>query len=1328
MNRFRSALILLSAFFASLQFAMPSSAQVTYPIVYIRSAHLAKFQEVMFPMSFSGWHELVYRLPDGTERVLDCKRPASADQPVEACVDVSVSLNGENIYYSKYTDVRDSARNYQRWWVPVKGADLWRMNLATGEKVQLTFQEFTPNTGVANWAKDPLNSANEANKTRLGYGILNLGATEVSYSNGHAMIMFTSSRDAMLANKEFTAPNLRLYIGHDYGTGGLKNVEEIGFLNIGSAMHPFQLKDGRVIFSSYETHGLRDNRVWALWSIWPDGREFEPNVSAFRSGVSNHFQGQDSAGRILVTQYYNLNNWGFGTVMRLAAKQVAGLPAFGSPDVNDPSNPSFRIGLWNFDPTHQSHLKPRYERDPFSPPGYENLTAFVHREDRPSDKDASGEHMGKVTHPAGAPNGDVMLTWTGRRKGTMRFATDGEPFAGIYIVPGGVPIDTPNLLVKVVDDPAYNEQQARPVVPYSGIYGVAAPHEFSWLPNDGAKRGELPKGTPYGIVGTSSMLNRNVSNPIKMGTFPKGVDPFNPLLNIEGNWFIQGAESGAYTDDDIYAVRVVAQSGVSHRSYGPNDGDPLRFKATIGNERLHILGEFPVRKGAGIVDGDGKPDTSFLAKIPANVSFTFQTLNRDGLVLNNSQTWHQVRPGEVRNNCGGCHAHANQPTDFAKTAAAKPDYNVVDLTKSLMLLSKDGSGNPTTRTAAESERGIEFYKDIKPLLERSCVGCHNAGNAQGNLRLDMELEKGIPKAYNCLANDSGAACGHKPVIQLGGSYVWRAPNQSRYVRALQSRRSLLVWKVFGRRLDGMTNATAPTESVPGDASTLPAGTDPTYADLDYTGTIMPPPGSGFPPLTEDEKMMIGRWVDLGTPISYQNALIDRDGWFSDEVRPTLYLLPAKEINREQLREIRIGMTDFGTGLDMASFSVKASFEVNGSPPQTELASKFSVVGDGIWALQLNSPLTELRDAELKVSIKDKKGNIQFINRVFSVLSGDRPDTPQRPAIISVSVADKQARIGWAKPGKKIDGTNYPADAAFKFKLLVGERTGVYDREFDGGSDLSLLLSNLDITKSYYAAVQAREDTSTSAWSAVSQEIGFRLDGAPPTTNPNPNEPGGSTPNNNLRIRDFDFDGDGTVDRISKGKLGKFTITLSSTGEKVKVVLPPNFEFAALGDYNGDSKTDIGVVSRDARGLVWDVLLAGEKKTVRAKTPGVRSSPLINCDLNGDRTVELAWFQGTKVTFRTLADKTKTNRRIALLKNPQAKVLGCGESNGSLGDEIYIELPPVKGLRTIVAVAADGSEVARFTTKAKGLIEVRDMNGDRMSEVVVAKGKKILPKS
>ena len=71
----------------------------------------------------------------------------------------------------------------------------------------------------------------------------------------------------------------------------------------------------------------------------------------------------------------------------------------------------------------------------------------------------------------------------------------------------------------------------------------------------------------------------------------------------------------------------------------------------------------------------------------------------------------------------------------------------------------------------------------------------------------------LPGTYYRLAADREAKFGHKPrhPQRRGGNQ-----NASRYVRMFQSRRSLLVWKIYGQRLDGWTNDDFPTETVPGD--------------------------------------------------------------------------------------------------------------------------------------------------------------------------------------------------------------------------------------------------------------------------------------------------------------------------------------------------------------------------------------------------------------------------------------------------------------------------------------------------------------------------------
>ena len=55
--------------------------------------------------------------------------------------------------------------------IPVGGADIYRINLATREVVRLTHQEWTPNTAAGEWADDPLDSSQGRNY--LGFGIYN---------------------------------------------------------------------------------------------------------------------------------------------------------------------------------------------------------------------------------------------------------------------------------------------------------------------------------------------------------------------------------------------------------------------------------------------------------------------------------------------------------------------------------------------------------------------------------------------------------------------------------------------------------------------------------------------------------------------------------------------------------------------------------------------------------------------------------------------------------------------------------------------------------------------------------------------------------------------------------------------------------------------------------------------------------------------------------------------------------------------------------------------------------------------------------------------------
>jgi hypothetical protein len=208
-----------------------------YDIVYVRAPRReadgrSKWAEVGDPRTMEPGAELMLLHPDGKEEVIV---PVKGDESV---ADPAVSFDGEWVYYALFHD----ARNH-------KGADIYRVHVATRKIVRLTRQAFTPNTGAADWSKTPLPA----------WGVHNLGPCPVPGGK----VAFVSDRNAFKATNPGYAPNalaLQLFVMDDDGG----NVECIGHLNLGMALHPVMLKDGRIMFSSLESQGLRSHHLWGV--------------------------------------------------------------------------------------------------------------------------------------------------------------------------------------------------------------------------------------------------------------------------------------------------------------------------------------------------------------------------------------------------------------------------------------------------------------------------------------------------------------------------------------------------------------------------------------------------------------------------------------------------------------------------------------------------------------------------------------------------------------------------------------------------------------------------------------------------------------------------------------------------------------------------------------------------------------------------------------------------------------------------------------------------------------------------------------------------------
>jgi hypothetical protein len=990
------------------------SVEYDYDIVYVRGKRRAdgkeaRWSEFSRPTMMEPGADLMLLHPDGCEELLVSGSGGSVMDPY-------VSFDAEWVFYAKFIDAKHT------------GADIFKIHVPSRKIVRLTDQTFTPNTGAAPWSKDFRTP--ESGKSALRYGVYNLGPCPIPGGK----LMFTSNRNAHVPPRGYPRYTLQLFLMDDDGA----NVEQVGYINIACALHPVILRDGRVLFSTLESQGMHNSILWGIWSIHPDGTNWAPVISAFENGGAPsgyHFQTQLSDGSIIIEKYYNQNQKGFGTLFKLPENPQKGVPPFGPGYRNDDRNQVKFLDIAGRDRAHAV---------PFSPAGMELITPWIFWQDNPSYPsvldDPKSPRIGKVTHPCGAPDNHLLVAWTlgpiGGSAGAVReFMVPRQMDSGICLIRKGKMTRQPGDMLLIKNDPKYNEQWPRPLVSYERMYGVKEPKRLIHK-NDGKKFKQLPEGTPFGLVGTSSLYKRESA--------PAGIVPDGSVTAVspdpkpkqswnnawKTNWALQGSDAGLYGNDEIHAIRIVVQE--PRTDIRGNRQAPLYANHAL--ERLRILGEIPVRKfnaeGKQPTDPDGNPDTSFLAKIPADQSFTFQLLDKNGMTLTTAQTWHQVRPGEARYDCGGCHAHSQSPTEFSRTAAARSDYKLFDLTKSTPLLTEKAGDDSKRQWDANDQTGlrhvrspvvnVEYFRDVRPILERSCVACHShkSDKPAGDLVLDDDHLGATP----AFGHDAG------PAVRVPNTYfrlaAWKRYTRpragemvmpqaaSRYVTKFQSRRSLLIWKMYGQRMDGYHNDDYPTITKVGELASLRLKGE-RVADLDYgnekalsdyirryvidndfVGSVMPPPQAvktgKVQPLSDEDRRTIVRWIDLGCPIDVdpQYDPADADGrsygWMGDDQRPTLTLTFPQPGPNQTMTQILVGMTDAYTGIAPGSFTVTADFDIDGIEPGINLADQFQPLSDGRWQMKLTRAMIGLKQGTLTVSVKDRQGNVSRIERRFSV--------------------------------------------------------------------------------------------------------------------------------------------------------------------------------------------------------------------------------------------------------------------------------------------------------------------------------------------------------
>jgi hypothetical protein len=289
--------------------ASDKSVRFDYDIVYVRArragdkVHKRFYTDFSQPVTLEPGADLMLLHPEGNEELLVAGGDGSITDPM-------ISFDAQWAYYVRIYNLK----NHNQWSPPRQGADIYKIHLKTRKVVRLTNQKFFPNAGLAPWSADYRTP--QEGKSYFEYGVFNMGPCPLPGGR----IVFTSNRDGFRPPKGYPVFALQLFVMDDGDTDigetdDPPNLEKIGHLNLAGALHPIVLQDGRILYSTLESQGIRGDILWGIWTIRPDGTAWSPFVSAFDPGGAPngfHFQTQLSDGSVIVEEYYNQNNSGFG--------------------------------------------------------------------------------------------------------------------------------------------------------------------------------------------------------------------------------------------------------------------------------------------------------------------------------------------------------------------------------------------------------------------------------------------------------------------------------------------------------------------------------------------------------------------------------------------------------------------------------------------------------------------------------------------------------------------------------------------------------------------------------------------------------------------------------------------------------------------------------------------------------------------------------------------------------------------------------------------------------------------------------------------------------
>lgn len=228
----------------------------------------------------------------------------------------------------------------------------------------------------------------------------------------------------------------------------------------------------------------------------------------------------------------------------------------------------------------------------------------------------------------------------------------------------------------------------------------------------------------------------------------------------------KGNPDGSITADDrvFKYVRVIMQLPTSKNDMqaihsDSTEGDVFATAVSSGiHGRRVIVAEVPIEN-----------DGSFYVEVPSNKPLIVQGLNENRMAMHSMNRWFYLQPGEKLTfgiprsiyplRCAGCHG--------SLTGKINDGIGPADLVSaSSRVMATWNYAEQKRRTAYGFSRtndnyiGIDFKKDVQPIFNRHCTGCHNESGGGVNLDLRDIPTRYYNRAYESLHQLADVASGN----------------------------------------------------------------------------------------------------------------------------------------------------------------------------------------------------------------------------------------------------------------------------------------------------------------------------------------------------------------------------------------------------------------------------------------------------------------------------------------------------------------------------------------------------------------------------------------